>query len=46
MCIRDSNRTDPIGACIGMRGSRVQAVTNELNGERVDIVLWLSLIHI
>ena len=33
-------RTDPIGACIGMRGSRVQAVTNELNGERVDIVLW------
>ncbi len=34
------HRTDPIGACIGMRGSRVQAVTNELNGERVDIVLW------
>src|SRR3546814_552537 len=34
------NRTDPIGACIGMRGSRVQAVRNELNGERVDIVLW------
>ena len=34
------NRTDPIGACVGMRGSRVQAVSNELNGERVDIVLW------
>jgi N utilization substance protein A len=34
------HRTDPIGACIGMRGSRVQAVTNELNGERVDIILW------
>lgn len=34
------NRTDPIGACIGMRGSRVQAVTGELNGERVDIILW------
>ncbi len=33
-------RTDPIGACIGMRGSRVQAVSNELNGERVDIILW------
>ena len=33
-------RTDPIGACIGMRGARVHAVTNELNGERVDIVLW------
>lgn len=36
----NDSRTDPIGACIGMRGSRVQAVSNELNGERVDIVLW------
>jgi N utilization substance protein A len=33
-------RLDPIGACIGMRGSRVQAVSNELAGERIDIVLW------
>lgn len=33
-------RLDPIGACVGMRGGRVQAVTNELNGERIDIVLW------
>lgn len=33
-------RIDPIGTCVGMRGSRVQAVTNELAGERVDIVLW------
>jgi N utilization substance protein A len=33
-------RLDPIGTCVGMRGSRVQAVTNELAGERVDIVLW------
>lgn len=33
-------RQDPIGACIGMRGSRVQAISNELGGERVDIVLW------
>ncbi len=31
---------DPIGACVGMRGSRVQAVSNELGGERVDIILW------
>ena len=31
---------DPIGTCVGMRGSRVQAVTGELGGERVDIVLW------
>jgi N utilization substance protein A len=31
---------DPIGTCVGMRGSRVQAVTSELSGERVDIVLW------
>jgi N utilization substance protein A len=33
-------RVDPQGTCIGVRGSRVTAVTNELNGERVDIVLW------
>ena len=33
-------RIDPIGTCVGMRGSRVQAVSNELAGERVDIVLW------
>ena len=33
-------RLDPVGACVGMRGSRVQSVTNELGGERVDIILW------
>jgi len=33
-------RIDPVGACVGMRGSRVQAVTNELAGERIDIILW------
>jgi N utilization substance protein A len=33
-------RVDPQGTCIGVRGTRVTAVTNELNGERVDIVLW------
>jgi len=33
-------RVDPIGTCVGMRGSRVQAVTGELAGERVDIILW------
>jgi N utilization substance protein A len=33
-------RIDPIGTCVGMRGSRVQAVTNELSGERVDIIVW------
>jgi transcription termination/antitermination protein NusA len=36
----NDGRVDPVGACVGMRGSRVQAVSNELNGERVDIVLW------
>ncbi len=36
----NDRRIDPIGTCVGMRGSRVQAVTNELGGERVDIVLW------
>ena len=33
---------DPVGACVGMRGSRVQAVVNELQGEKVDIILWSS----
>jgi len=33
-------RLDPVGACVGMRGSRVQSVSNELAGERVDIILW------
>ncbi len=33
-------RIDPVGACVGMRGSRVQAVSNELAGERIDIILW------
>lgn len=33
-------RIDPIGACVGMRGARVQAVSSELGGERVDIILW------
>jgi N utilization substance protein A len=36
----NDQRIDPIGTCVGMRGSRVTAVTNELAGERVDIVLW------
>jgi N utilization substance protein A len=36
----NDQRVDPIGTCVGMRGSRVTAVTNELAGERVDIVLW------
>ena len=36
----NDKRIDPVGACVGMRGSRVQAITNELGGERVDIVLW------
>lgn len=36
----NEDRIDPVGACVGMRGSRVQAVSNELSGERVDIVLW------
>jgi len=36
----NDKRVDPIGTCVGMRGSRVQAVTQELAGERVDIVLW------
>ncbi|RVT87725.1 transcription termination factor NusA [Inhella crocodyli] len=38
--ISHDRRVDPIGTCVGVRGSRVTAVTNELAGERVDIVLW------
>ena len=38
----NDKRTDPIGACVGMRGSRVQAVSNELSGERIDIILYDS----
>jgi len=36
----NDQRIDPVGACVGMRGSRVQAVSNELAGERIDIILW------
>ncbi|HAT1884143.1 TPA: transcription termination factor NusA [Legionella pneumophila] len=36
----NDGRIDPIGACVGMRGARVQAVSSELGGERVDIILW------
>ncbi|QCI23360.1 transcription termination factor NusA [Buchnera aphidicola] len=36
----NDKRTDPVGACVGMRGARVQAVSSELCGERIDIVLW------
>jgi transcription termination/antitermination protein NusA len=38
--VSHDKRVDPIGTCVGVRGSRVNAVTNELAGERVDIVLW------
>lgn len=36
----NDGRIDPVGACVGMRGSRVQTISSELNGERIDIVLW------
>jgi N utilization substance protein A len=36
----NDGRIDPVGACVGIRGSRVQAVSGELDGERVDIILW------
>ena len=36
----NDSRVDPVGACVGMRGSRVRTISNELAGERVDIVLW------
>ncbi|CAH8205349.1 transcription termination factor NusA [Vibrio aestuarianus] len=36
----NDRRIDPVGACVGMRGARVQAVSSEIGGERIDIVLW------
>jgi N utilization substance protein A len=36
----NDGRIDPVGACVGMRGARVQAVSNELGNERIDIILW------
>ncbi len=36
----EDSTIDPVGACVGMRGSRVQAVVNELQGEKIDIVMW------
>ena len=36
----NDHRIDPVGACIGMRGTRIQAVQSELNGERIDVVIW------
>ena len=41
ICVNSTDSSlDPVGACVGMRGSRVQAVVNELQGEKIDIVLW------
>nr|MCH9705790.1 transcription termination factor NusA [Pseudomonadota bacterium] len=41
IAVRSSDtRVDPVGTCVGIRGSRVQVVTNELNGERIDIIQW------
>ncbi|UTV80386.1 transcription termination factor NusA [Acidithiobacillus sp. YTS05] len=41
MAVRSNDpRVDPVGACVGMRGNRVQTVVNELRGERVDIIVW------
>jgi N utilization substance protein A len=41
ICVSSNDSSiDPVGACVGMRGSRVQAVVNELNGEKIDVVHW------
>ena len=41
IAVTSSDKTiDPVGACVGMRGSRVQAVVNELQGEKIDIIPW------
>ena len=38
--VSNNSSIDPVGACVGMRGSRVQAVVNELQGEKIDIIPW------
>ena len=38
--ISNDKTIDPVGACVGMRGSRVQAIVNELQGEKIDIIPW------
>ena len=40
MCSFKRPSLDPVGACVGMRGSRVQTVVNELQGEKIDIIKW------
>ena len=40
MLIQKESSIDPVGACVGMRGSRVQAIVNELQGEKIDIIKW------
>ena len=41
ICVNSKDSSiDPVGACVGMRGSRVKSVVNELSGEKIDIVHW------
>ena len=41
ICVNSKdNSIDPVGACVGMRGSRVQTIVNELHGEKIDIIKW------
>ena len=40
ICVSKDNSIDPVGACVGMRGARVQAVVNELQGEKIEIIQW------
>ena len=40
MCVFSRPSIDPVGACVGMRGSRVQTIVNELHGEKIDIIMW------
>ena len=41
ICVHSQDSSiDPVGACVGMRGSRVQTIVNELHGEKIDIIKW------
>ena len=43
ICVQSKDSSiDPVGACVGMRGSRVQTIVNELQGEKIDIINWVD----
>ena len=47
ICVHSQDSSiDPVGACVGMRGSRVQTIVNELHGEKIDIIKWQKIFQL